>query len=157
MRIALALIALLLPAAALAEPEYAKRAAPIDPAVSARLIGRWTNPVDGLVIDIRGIDPVSGALRGTEWPTSALGPGSSRPGTEHELIGWVSAAPPRAGTDNVIPVSFSVSLFEYGTLPVWAGYLSGERLITMHYLVWPNRAYPWDHISAFQEVWTKLP
>jgi len=27
----------------------------------------------------------------------------------------------------------------------------------MHYLVWPNRSYSWDHISAFQETWTRLP
>jgi hypothetical protein len=27
----------------------------------------------------------------------------------------------------------------------------------MHYLVWPNRPYSWDHISTFQETWTRLP
>ena len=48
-------------------------------------------------------------------------------------------------------------MYEYGTLPVWAGYLRDDKLITMHYLVWPNRAYPWDHISAFQEIWTRVP
>jgi hypothetical protein len=157
MRTALAVILSLSAASAAGEVNYAKRAAPVDPAISARLLGRWTNPVDNLVIDIRSIDPTSGALRGLEWPTIASRPGSAAPGTEHELIGWISAAPQRAGADNVTPVSFSVSLFEYGTLPVWAGYLTGERLITMHYLVWPSRAYPWDHISAFQEVWTRLP
>ena len=63
-----------------------------------------------------------------------------------------------------VPYSYSVvlkvtgtTLYEYGTLPVWAGFLRDDKLITMHYLVWPNRAYPWDHISTFQETWTRLP
>jgi len=59
--------------------------------------------------------------------------------------------------DNVVPVTFSTTLYEYGTLPVWAGFLRDDKLITMHYLVWPNRPYSWEHISTFQETWTKLP
>jgi len=29
--------------------------------------------------------------------------------------------------------------------------------VTMHYLVWPNKRYTWDHISTFQETWSKIP
>jgi hypothetical protein len=130
--------------------DYTKRAQALDPSIKARLMGRWTNPVDHVVVEFTSIDLESGQIRGKEWPTTGQASGS-----EHDLVGWVSAAPLRDGFDNVIPVSFSTTLFEYGTLPVWAGYLRGDSLVTMHYLVWPNRAYPWDHISSFQETWTK--
>jgi hypothetical protein len=121
------------------------------------LLGKWTNSVDGLVVDIQSVDRVTGEIRGKEWPTSASKPGSSAAGTEHDLIGWVSTAPPREGFDNVVPVSFSTSLFEYGTLPAWAGFLRDGKIVTMHYLVWPNRTYSWDHVSAYQETWTRVP
>jgi hypothetical protein len=137
--------------------DYSKRAAPIDPAIRAKLLGRWTNPVDKLVVEIRSVDMVTGEIRGVEWPTIALREGSSAAGTEHDITGWVSAAPAPANLDHVTPVSFSTTLFEYGTLPVWAGYLRDDQIVTMHYLVWPNRAYAFDHVSAFQETWTKLP
>jgi hypothetical protein len=130
--------------------DYSKRVAPLDPSVRTRLIGRWTNPVDHVLIEFTSIDLESGQIRGKEWPTTGQAMGN-----EHELVGWVSAAPVREGYDNVIPVSFSTTLHEYGTLPVWAGFLRGDSLVTMHYLIWPNRPYPWDHISTFQETWTK--
>jgi hypothetical protein len=128
----LALCCLCLPAQS--APDYDKRAQSLSPQLQSRLMGKWTNPVDGLVIEISAFELKSG-----------------------QLIGWVSAAPPKESFDNVVPVTFSSSLYEYGTLPVWAGYLRDDKLITMHYLVWPNRAYPWDHISAFQEIWTRVP
>jgi hypothetical protein len=131
---------------------YGKRAQVLDASISAKLIGKWTNPVDRVVIQITSVDLASGELKGKEWPTS--GPAT---GDEHDLIGWVSAAPPRENFDNVIPVSFSTSLYEYGTLPVWAGFLREDKIITMHYLIWPNRTYAWDHISTFQETWTRIP
>jgi len=137
--------------------DYAKRAAPLDASIRDRLVGKWTNPVDLLVIDIRSVDLTTGEIRGVEWPTVATRAGSSAPGTEHDIVGWVSAAPASANFDNVVPVSLTTSLFEYGTLPVWAGYLKDGKLITMNYLVWPNRTYPWDHISAFQQTWTRTP
>ena len=146
------LVASLVCVAAEGAPEYAKRAQPLDPAVTAKLLGKWTNPVDNLVIEIRSVDPVSGELRGRVSPTS--GPAAA---DEHELIGWVSAAPRKESYDNVLPVSFSTTLYEYGTLPVWAGFLRDDKLVTMHYLVWPNRPYPWDHISAFSETWVRVP
>ena len=142
----------LLSAAALAAPDYGKRAQALEPAMKSRLLGRWTNPVDGLIIEISSIDLISGQIRGKLSPTS--GPAAA---DEHELIGWVSAAPFKESFDNVVPITFSTTLYEYGTLPVWAGFLREDRLITMHYLVWPNRPYSWDHISTFQETWTRLP
>jgi len=142
----------LLCATALGAPDYAKRAQLLEPAVRSRLLGRWTNPVDGLIIEITFVDLASGQIRGRLSPTS--GPAALN---EHDLIGWVSAAPPRESFDNVVPITFSTTLYEYGTLPVWAGFLREDRLVTMHYLVWPNRPYSWDHISTFQETWTRLP
>ena len=138
--------------AAQGAPEYSKRAQPLDPAVTAKLLGKWTNPVDNLVIEIRSVDRLSGELHGRVSPTS--GPAAA---DEHELIGWVSAAPRKESYDNVLPVTFSTTLYEYGTLPVWAGFLRDDKLVTMHYLVWPNRPYAWDHISAFAEVWVRVP
>lgn len=135
-----------------AAPDYSKRAEKLDPEVTSRLIGKWTNPVDNLVIDIRSVDPVSGELRGRLSPTS--GPAAA---DEHVLVGWVSAAPRKESYDNVVPITFSTTLYEYGTLPVWAGFLRNDKLVTMHYLVWPNRPYPWDHISAFSETWVRVP
>lgn len=142
----------LLSSAAPAAPDYGKRAQALEPAMRSRLLGRWTNPVDGLVIEITSIDLTSGQIRGKVSPTS--GPAAA---DEHELIGWVSAAPLKQAFDNVVPITFSTTLYEYGTLPVWAGFLREDKLITMHYLVWPNRPYSWDHISTFQETWTRLP
>jgi hypothetical protein len=95
--------------------DYSKRIQPLDPALRNRLIGKWTNPADKVVIEITSVDLSSGQLKGKEWPTSGQAAGD-----EHELVGWVSAAPPRDNFDNVIPISFSTSLYEYGTLPVWA-------------------------------------
>jgi len=143
---------LVLCAPALAAPDYAKRLQALEPALKTRLLGRWTNPVDGLVIEISSIDLASGQIRGKVSPTS--GPAAAN---EHELIGWVSAAAHKESYDNVVPVTFSTTLYEYGTLPVWAGFLRDDKLVTMHYLVWPNRPYSWDHISTFQETWTRLP
>ena len=142
----------LLSGVALAAPDYGKRALTLEPTMKSRLLGRWTNPVDGLVIEISSIDLVSGQIRGKVSPRS--GPAAA---DEHELIGWVSAAPLKEAFDNVVPITFSTTLYEYGTLPVWAGFLREDKLITMHYLVWPNRPYSWDHISTFQETWTRLP
>jgi hypothetical protein len=132
--------------------DYRKRVQALDPSVRARLVGKWTNPVDRVVIEITSVNLESGLISGKEWPTTGQAAGD-----EHELTGWVNAAPAREGFDNVLPVTFSTTLYEYGTLPVWAGFLRDDTLTTMHYLVWPNRAYTWDHISTFQESWTRIP
>jgi avidin family protein len=153
MSLVLAALLLLTPSALGAGAlDYGKRAQKLDKATEASLLGKWTNPVDHLVIEIDSVDLTSGKLAGTVSPTTGLAAADA-----HELIGWVNAAPARPDLDNVTPVSFSTTLYEYGTLPVWAGYLKDGKIVTMHYLVWPNKAYPWDHISAFQETWTKLP
>jgi hypothetical protein len=146
------LVAGLLCAAALAAPDYGKRLQVLEPALKSRLLGKWTNPVDKVIIEISALDLVSGQIKGKVLPTT--GPAAA---DEHELIGWVSAAPQKESYDNVVPVTFSTTLYEYGTLPVWAGFLRGDTIVTMHYNVWPNRTYSWDHISAFQETWTRLP
>lgn len=131
--------------------DYSKRIQPLDPAILAKLMGKWTNPVDNVVIEITSVDPATGQLKGKEWPTS--GPAQ---GNEHELVGWVSAGPAKANYDTVVPISFSTTLYEYGTLPVWAGFLREDSIVTMHYLIWPTTTYTWNHVSAFQETWTKF-
>jgi hypothetical protein len=131
--------------------DYTKRVQVLDPSLQTKLLGKWTNPVDHVVVEIISLDLASGQLKGREWPTS--GPSSQI----HDLVGWVSAAPIKENFDNVIPITFSTTLYEYGTLPIWAGFWKDDKIVTMHYLVWPNRAYPWDHISTFQETWTRMP
>ena len=133
-------------AALAASPDYSKRAATLDDSLRASLLGKWTNPVDHLIISLDSIDPSSGKIEGTVSP--ATGPAAAN---AHELIGWVSAAPSQAQDDSVVPVTFSTTLYEYGSLPAWAGYLREGKLVTMHYLVWPNRRYGWDHIARQQE------
>src|SRR5438093_1055827 len=81
-----------------------------------------TSPSTGLVIEISSIDLASGQIRGKVSPTS--GPAAAN---EHELIGWVSAAAQKESYDNVVPVTFSTTLYEYGTLPVWAGFLRDDK------------------------------
>jgi hypothetical protein len=131
--------------------DYSKRIQPLDSAILAKLVGKWTNPVDKVVIEITSVDLVTGQLKGKEWPTT--GPAG---GNEHELSGWVSAGPLKESYDTVIPISFSTTLYEYGTLPVWAGFLRDDTIVTMHYLIWPTTAYSWNHISTFQETWTRV-
>ncbi len=130
--------------------DYGKRAQPLDGSLRTRILGRWTNPVDRLVVEISSLDLVSGRITGEVLPQT--GPAAAN---AHELVGWVSAAPPKENFDGVIPITWSTTLYEYGTLPVWAGFLRGDTITTMHYLVWPNRTYSWDHISTFQETWTR--
>lgn len=133
-------------------PDYGKRFQALDASVKTELLGRWTNPVDHVIIEISSVDLASGALHGMEW--AQTGPAA---GDAHELVGWVSAAPPKEGYDSVLPVSFSTTLYEYGTLPSWSGFYRDGQIVTMHYLIWPRTPYTWDHVSAFQETWTKMP
>jgi hypothetical protein len=146
-----ALTVLCAPAWAASAPDYGKRAGPLDPAIKQELIGRWTNPLDHLVIEITDVDLTSGKIAGNLSPTTGTAAADG-----HELTGWVSAAPARKDMDAVVPVSFSTTLYEYGTLPVWAGYLKDGQMVTMSYLVWPNKPYVWDHFTTFQVTWTKL-
>jgi hypothetical protein len=149
--ISLALGLLVVGAGATSAADYSKRAQALDPSIQSRLVGKWKNPVDQVVIEIDSVDLMSGQIKGKVSPST--GPAAAN---QHDLVGWVSAAPPKEGFDNVTPISFSTSLYEYGTLPVWAGYIKDDKIVTMHYLVWPTKLYPWDHISAFQETWSKI-
>src|SRR5438270_5310027 len=106
---ALALAALISSASA---ADYSARAMALDASLAKRLIGKWTNPVDHVIIEITKVDLTSGAVTGKEWPTTGLAKGD-----EHDLVGWVNSAPPKTGYDNVVPVSFSTTMYEYGTLP----------------------------------------
>ena len=148
----LALTVLSAPALSQSAPDYSKRAGPIDPAVKTALLGKWTNSLDHLIIDITDVDLTSGKISGNLSPTT--GPAAA---DAHELTGWVSDAPQRKDADHVVPVSFSGSLYEYGTLPNWFGYLKDGQIVTMSSLVWPNKPYAWDHTTIFQVIWTKLP
>lgn len=109
----LACVVLSTPAFSATAPDYSKRTAPLDPAVRTALVGRWTNPPDHLIIEITDVDLTSGKIAGNLSPTT--GPASA---DAHELTGWVSAGAPRKDADAVVPVSFSTTLYEYGTLPV---------------------------------------
>ena len=130
-------------------PDDSKRAAPIARAIKSELVGRWTNPVDHLTIEITDIDLTSGKIAGNL--STQTGPAA---GHDHELIGWVSTAPEREDADHVVPVSFTTTLYEYGTLPSWTGYLKDGQIVTMSILSWPNKHYAWDHMSVFPVTWT---
>ncbi len=137
--------------ASMSRADPARRASQLDPSLQTRLVGRWTNPVDHVIVEISSIDLATGRLAGKE-----AAPGSASDQV-HDLVGWINDAPAKDGWDHVVPITFSTALHEYGTLPVWAGFLRGDALVTMHYLVWPTRTYPWDHVTTGQETWTKLP
>ena len=127
-----------------------ERAVPLDPSLQTKLLGKWSAATSTLTIEIDSLDLATGRLEGKEWPTAD----SSK---VHELIGWVSAAPPRDKADNVVTISFSTSLVEYGTLPSWVGFIRDDKLITLWNQVWPVKAYTWDHFTANQDVWIKSP
>src|ERR1700730_15313577 len=94
--------ALVLCVPAFAAPDYGKSLQMLEPALKTSLLRRWTNPVDGLVIEISSIDLASGQIRGRVSPTS--GPAAA---DEHELTGWGSAGPQKESFDNVVPITFS--------------------------------------------------
>ena len=139
------------PALSANAPDYGKRAAPIDPSIRSALVGHWTNPLDHLVIKIEDVDLTSGKITGSLSPSTGLAAANA-----HELVGWVSDAPKRKDADHVVPVSFTTTLYEYGTLPSWTGYLKDGQLVTMSLLAWPDKPYAWDHMTVFQVTWTKL-
>src|SRR5689334_16989140 len=93
-----ALVALWTPAWSQSTPDYSKRAAPLETALKSALVGKWTNPLDHLIIDITDIDLTSGRISGNISPTT--GPAA---GDAHELVGWVSDAPERKDADHIIP------------------------------------------------------
>src|SRR5437667_11488871 len=113
---------LVLCAPARAAPDYAKRLQALEPALKTRLLGRWTNPVDGLVSEISSIDLASGQIRGTVSPTS--GPAAAN---EHELGGRARAGAQEETYDNVVPLTWRTPTHEHGSRPVGGGRPRGGR------------------------------
>jgi Avidin family len=118
------------------------------------LIGKWAERTPGIKeetdVTIISVDPATGQIKGKWVPPS--GPAA---GKEFDLIGWVSTAPPVEKTDNVVVVSFTVSLSTYGSLATFIGYIKDNQIITLSYNVRPNSRYGWDHITANMAIFTK--
>ena len=119
------------------------------------LLGKWTNQNETkgpATINITSVDSATGQLRGKYSP-----PSGAAAGKEFDIIGWVSSAPPVANRDNVVVISFSVSLSTYGSIATWTGFLKASKIIASSSNVRSNTGYEWDHITATYDVWTKNP
>ena len=126
-----------------------------DNSLQSKLIGKWTNQNEAkgpVVINITSIDSETGQLKG-----KYLLPSGAAAGKEFDIVGWVSTAPPVANRDNVIALSFSVSLTTYGSIATWTGFLKENKIIASSSNVRPNSGYEWDHITATYDVWSKNP
>ncbi len=126
-----------------------------DASLQNKLIGRWTNQNETkgpATINITAVDSATGQLKGKYSP-----PSGAAAGKEFDIVGWVSSAPPVANRDNVIVVSFSVSLTTYGSIATWTGFLKENKIIASSSNVRSNSGYEWDHITATYDVWTKSP
>ena len=128
-----------------------------DPSIQTRLAGKWTQhytgmSLEGATLNITSVDSSSGRISGKWIPPS--GPAG---GKEFEVIGWVSSAPPRDKADNVITISFSVSLTTYGSITSYTGYFKDNKITASWFNIKPNSAYEWDHISTGQDIFTKNP
>ncbi len=128
-----------------------------DTSIPSRLIGKWTQhytgmSLQGAILNITSIDSVTGQLKG-KWipPSGAAG------GKEFDVIGWLSSAPPREKLDNVITISFSVSLTTYGSITSYTGYFKDNKITASWFNIKPNSTYEWDHISTGQDIFTKNP
>ena len=103
------------------------RIAAQDASTAVKLIGKWTNQNETkgpATIKITAVDSATGQLKGKYSPPS--GPAS---GKEFDIVGWVSSAPPAANRDNVIVISFSVSLTTYGSIATWTGFLKDDKIV----------------------------
>lgn len=126
-----------------------------DVSTQNKLIGKWTNQNETkgpAIINITSIDSATGQLNGKYYP-----PSGAAAGNEFDLVGWVSSAAPVANRDNVIVISFSVSLRTYGSIATWTGFLKENKIIASSSNVRSNTGYEWDHITATYDVWTKNP
>jgi Avidin family len=128
----------------------------LDPSLAAKLKGKWTQEMigartGGAIINITEVDP-NGRITGKYIPPS--GPAA---GTEFDLVGWISSAPSQEKADNVVVVSFTVSLATYGSISSETGYLKDGKIFAMWHNVRPNAAYDWAHIATGEDVWTKKP
>ena len=120
-----------------------------------RLVGKWTQHYTGMslpgaILNITSVDAVTGELRGKWVPPS--GPAG---GKEFDVLGWVSSAQPREKLDNVITISFSVSLTTYGSITSYTGYFKDNKITASWFNIKPNTTYEWDHISTGQDIFTR--
>ena len=125
--------------------------------LQAYLIGKWTQQMigartGGAVINITAVDPTTGQITGKYIPPS--GPAA---GKEFNVTGWISSAPPLEKADNVVTISFTVSLSTYGSISSETGYLKDNKIFAMWHNVRPNAAYDWAHIVTGEDIWTKNP
>jgi Avidin family len=120
-----------------------------------KFLGKWTNQNEAkgpAIINITSIDSATGQLRGKYYP-----PSGAAAGQEFDLVGWLSSAAPVANRDNVLVISFSVSLRTYGSIATWTGFLKENKIVASSANVRSNSGYEWDHITATYDVWTKNP
>lgn len=161
MKTAPTMLAICLLAAALGAPYRAgAQDAPApgpNASLPAMLVGKWTQHTagikEGATLTIVSVDPATGLLKG-KWvpPTGAAA------GKEFDVVGWASWAPPVSKDfDNVVVVSFSVSLTTYGSLTGFTGFLRDNQIITVWHNIRPNSRYVWDHVVANQDVFTRTP
>src|SRR5437868_1355202 len=132
-------------------------AAPPDKAVLDNLVGKWVQEMVGArtgaaIIRVTAVDPATGRITGKYIPPS--GPAE---GKEFDVVGWISSAPAQEKADNVITISFTVSLSTYGSISSETGYLRDNKIFAMWHNVRPNTAYDWAHIATGEDVWTKVP
>jgi Avidin family len=124
------------------------------PSPQSYLVGKWAERTPGIKeetdVTITSVDAATGQIKGKWVPPS--GPAA---GKEFDLIGWVSTAPPVDKADNVVVVSFTVSLSTYGSLASFIGYLKDNQLITLSHNVRPNAPYEWAHVVANTAIFTK--
>jgi len=116
-------------------------AAPPDNALGDKLLGKWVQEMvgartGGAIINVTAVDPATGRITGKYIPPS--GPAG---GKEFDVIGWISSAPPQEKADNVITISFTVSLSTYGSISSETGYLKDNKIFAMWHNVRPNTAY----------------
>ena len=126
-----------------------------DASMQSKLVGKWTNQNETkgpAIINITSVDSATGQLTGKYSP-----PSGAAAGKEFDVIGWVISAPPVANRDNVIVISFSVSLKTHGSIATWTGFLKSHKIIASSSNARSNTGYEWDHITATYDVWTRNP
>src|SRR5438477_13091591 len=128
-----------------------------DISLATKLTGKWKQEMvgartSGAIINITKVDPTTGQITGKYIPPS--GPAA---GKEFNATGWVSSAPLQEKADNVVTVSFTVSLSTYGSISSETGYLRDNKIFAMWHNVRANTAYDWAHIATGEDIWTKIP
>jgi len=126
-----------------------------DNSLQTQIIGKWIQhykgmELEGATMTITSVDSVTGQLKGKWFPPSGAAGGKA-----FDVIGWISSAPPRDKLDNVITISFSVSLTAYGSITSYTGYFKDNKITASWFNIKPNSTYEWDHISTGQDTFTK--